>query len=266
MSKPDHAAFAALLEAHTCRVLTADEERQLRALAAADPQRVAELRTVDALHEVLADERELRAAVALPATPVEEADEGYRRLQSIAARAEDELRAKLTFGAAAEVFAGLRAPPDSAAVRGVRAGIRRGWFFAAAAGLLAAAGLGLALLGRGDGRPELLEGRPDGRTLGQAARIVLRAELDPARPVLSWHPVLGASRYDARIEDGDGALCLERTVGSAASTTWEFTEDQIRTLRAVRAAGRELFLRLVATDRAGIPIASTGDLPLRLGD
>jgi hypothetical protein len=258
MSKPDHAAFAALLEAHTCRVLTADEERQLRALAAADPRRVAELRTVDDLHEVLADERALRAEVARPATPAEEADEGYRRLQNIAARAEDELRAKLTFGAPAE----LRSCARSEAT----AGRRRRWVFAAAAGLLAAAGLGFALLGRGVGRPELLEGPPDGRTLGQAARIVLRAELDPARPVLSWHPVLGASRYDARIEDGDGALCLERTAGSAASTTWEFTEDQIRTLRAVRAAGRELFLRLVATDRAGIPIASTGDLPLRLGD
>lgn len=252
MSTSERNEFATLIEAHAGRSLTRAEEQRLRALAAADPERSAELAAIDGVHRLLDGERVLRVEASQPTTAAEESDEGFQRLGAAAARAEEELRAKLMHGAGSE------------ARRVVVRRVRRWPLLAAAAAALIA--LGLWLAGQAGSRPDLLPERPGGETLGGVPRIMLRAELSVQRPELSWHPVVGASRYDASIEDADGGIVLQRASELGGSTTWELARDEIGTLVEKRDAGAELTLRVVARDRAGVPVASTGDLPLRLVD
>lgn len=245
-----------LLEAHAGRSLTLDEDARLRALAADDLRRGADLAAFDALHRDLDAERRLFDEVSQPPSAAEEADEGYARLARAAAVAEEGLRAQLRFGDAA------RTKPQGGAARRRRAT----WIGVLAAA--AAVALVVFLVWRGDAQPKLLTGEPDGTSLGGASRILMQSELRADRPVLTWHSLLGAARYDARISDARGELVLARPDADAASTTWELSSNQFAELRAraSRVPPQELRLRIVARDGAGIVVGTTGELPLRLVD
>lgn len=263
MSRPDErttppddraaAEFAMLLEAHAGRSLTLDEDARLRTLATGDAERRAELAAFDELHGAFDAERRLFERVAAPWTAAEEADEGVARLARAAAGAEDALRAQLR-------FAGAQAMAPVAP----RRGLRRASLVVAA--LAAAAVCVVAiLLARGGSGPGLLTGTPDDAVLGAGSRIVMQSELRADRPLLSWHPVVGASRYDARIEDDRGELVLARPDTDAASTLWELSREQFAALHA-HPGKTGLRLRIVARDGAKLVIGSSGDLPLRLVD
>lgn len=245
-----------LLEAHAGRSLTLDEDARLRALAAEDPARCAALADFDSLHVAFDAERRLFEEVSAPLSPAEEMDEGYARLARAAAVAEDGLRAQLRFGDAA------RMRSEGSAVRRRRAT----WIGVLAAA--AAVAVVVILVWRGAAQPKLLTGEPDGTSLGGASRILMQSELRADRPVLTWHSLLGAARYDARISDARGELVLARPDADAASTTWELSSNQFAELRAraSRVPPQELRLRIVARDGAGIAVGTTGELPLRLVD
>lgn len=255
MSTPDRDEFTPLLEAHILRSLTADEEARLLALVSTDPDGAAELQAIDSLHAQFDVERRLQADAFTPARVEEEADEGFVRLQRAAAAAEGSLRAQMLHGG--EIPATRAAPRWGAS--------RRRWALwgVAAAALVA---LAVFLSGPNVGGPALIDRRPDDDVLGTTARIVMRAELSAAHPELSWHPVVGASRYDAVIEDAEGRALFSRPQERVRSTVWALTTDQVEALRALRDAGGESRLRIVARDGAGLAVASSGDLRLHVLD
>lgn len=242
--------FAQLLAAHAGRSLTLNEDARLRALAARDPRGAAEVGAFDDVHAGFDAELALFEKVSAPITTTEESDEGYARLARIAAAEEDTLRARLRFAST------LTGPLSTSAHR------RRAWLAvgALAAGLLVA----WFVWGRQD-QPSLLPGNPNDSVLGTAARIVMQAELRADRPELSWHIVVGASKYDARIEDATGQPILVRPDPLAASALWAIAPEDYTRLRTLSRDGR-LRLRVVARDGAGLAIATTGDLPLRVID
>ena len=249
MSRPEHDEFQQLLRAHAGRTLTLDEDARMRRLAADEEVLGEELRSIDDLHGLLDGESALFSAVSAPLTAIEESDEGFARLAQVAARGEQALRDHLRIGTPV-------APMHRAHLR------RRGIWLTL--GALAAAVL-IFVLTRGPSRPALLGSKPDDSVLGGVTRIVMEAELRGDRPELSWHAVIGAVGYEARIVDAAGREVLVRTRDASASTRWSLSGDEFTRLRTL-VGQAELRLRVVARDGAGIALGTTGDLPLRIVD
>jgi hypothetical protein len=92
-------------------------------------------------------------------------------------------------------------------------------------------------------------------------RILLEAKIDPATRALSWHAVVGARTYDGVITDDENRVVLSRPESAARSTVWQLTATEYA--RLAESSG-PLFLRVIARDGAGLEVATTGDLELRL--
>lgn len=250
MSLPEDREFTMLLAAHGNRELTDAESERLRALAAADARRAAELAGVDDVLERFATERALLDDVAAPLTPREAGDAGYQRLQRAAARAEDELRARCRHGrdAASATMAPRR---------------RARWLLVAAS---VAVGAGAWFWFAGGDRPALLDQRPSDAVLGGGTRIVLEADLSRSRREFTWHAVVGAIGYDAAIAEKGGVVVLQRPDAAARSTQWLLTSEQIAALERRADAGTALVLRVAARDATGAEYRSSGDVPVRFVD
>ncbi len=241
---PEH-EFDLLLQGHANATLTAGERARLDALCAADAARAHTRSQLDALHAAFAAERALRAEVSAPLEAREEADEGFARVAKAAARAEDELRARLRH---APTTLTLRAP------RRLRP-LVLGSLVALAAALVLA-----VLLGAFDRPPALQQGTPSGDRLGgDVVTIVIAPRLSSRDRTLSWSPVWHAHDYAAVIVDAAGKVVLERAAEHARSTRWELTVDEFENLRA---RSQDLRLRVQARDGLALPVATSGDLPL----
>lgn len=237
-------AFERLLQARAIDELTPGERAQLERLAAADPRRATALAEWDAVHDLLAAERALRRSVQAPVEPVEEAEQGFARLQGAAARAGEQLRAHLATAALPRV---VGAAP-----------VRRRWWLAAAVALVAVSCWWL--VGRGIG-PVLDPNVPqDRRAGGNLQLVLLEPVLTASARTIRWAPVAGAHGYGVVVVDADGNVVLSRDVSSQKSTAWELTPEQFASLRAQA----RLALRVSALDGAGIAIGSSGDLALSL--
>lgn len=240
--------LAELLRAHATATLTADERAELEAVRRTDPECAAAVARVDAVHRAFARERALRARIAAPPDPAEEADEAFARMAAAAARAEAELRSRLLH----------RALPRVVVRRG------RTWRRAAAIALLAAAGvLVAAWFGAfSSAPPTLRRSVPAPETAGgEGASIVIAPRLSAVDRTLSWGPLWHAATYDVVILDGAGNVVLRRAADRERSTRWELTADEFERVRA-HAPG--LRLRVRALDGAGLPVGTSGDLPLTI--
>lgn len=260
MSAPEHRdspgmagedrEYALLIATHANRELTTDERRRLLDLAEQTPERQAEIAAMEKLHDHFAAERSLRKTVSGPLDLGEAGDESYRRLATKAAEAEVQLRARL-----------LHRPSQLAALTKVP----RRWPLAAAAMLIAA--LCFWFLPGGGGQSGLLANDPGDNVLGMKARIVLSAELSRSRPVFSWSRAVGASRYDAFIEDRDGVVLMRRSSALAGLNRWNVSDLEFDSLEREVQAHQDrggLFLRIVGQDGAGISVASSGSLSIAL--
>ncbi|MHC5064505.1 MAG: hypothetical protein ACYTG5_11100 [Planctomycetota bacterium] len=257
--KDEDREYALLLAAHANRELTADESRRLLDLAEQDPERQSEIAVMDRIHDSFASERKLRTELGEPVDLSEENDEGYRRLAAKAAEAEDVLRMRLLH------------PEHVLPRRRVR---RLLWPVSVAAVLLAALCFWVFSgdsLGTGSDGPGLLGSKPGNQVLGPAAlpRIHLSAELSRSRPVFSWLPSVGASRYGAFIENGEGVVLMRRSPELAGVTRWQLSSEELQTLeghmaQSLSAGG--LFLRIEGMDATGMKVASSGDLKIVLVD
>lgn len=255
-----HEEGVGLLRGYANRDLTDAERRRLASLCAEDPELRRSSRGLEELHEVFTLERELRQETSAPLGLDEQGDEGFQRLARVAAAAEDGLRARLRHGrdlaepGVSEVRAAARET-----VQGL--GGRR---LLLAAALLLLAGVAVVVLLRDGDRagPGLLPGRPQDLPLGggEIRGIVMSTELHLDRPVLEWHAVVGASGYRVVLDDAEGEPVLQRPV--SAATTWQLDAAEVEVLR--RRGDEGLRLRVVAVDRDGIPVGTTGDLPLRI--
>ena len=244
--------YALLLTAHANRELTADETRRLLDLAEQHPERQSEIAAMDKMHDCFAGERSLRTAVDEPLDLAEVGDDGYRRLAARAAEAEVQLRARLLHR------------PGQIAMSGRG---RRRWPLAAAALLIA--GLCFWLLPQGDDLPGLLPGTPDDSSLGTLATIHLSAELSRSRPVFSWSRAVGASRYDAFIEDREGVVLMRRSPIQAGQNRWNLSNQELDRLELQMEAHKEqggLFLRIVGQDGSRFRVATSGSLNIVLVD
>ena len=81
---------------------------------------------------------------------------------------------------------------------------------------------------------------------------------------------MGASRYDAFIEDREGVVLMRRSPALAGMERWQLSseefEDLTGHLAASQIAGAGLFLRIDGLDATGIKVASSGDLKIVLVD
>lgn len=255
-----HEEGVGLLRGYANRDLTDAERRRLASLCGQDPELRRASRGLEELHEAFALERALREEASAPVGLDEQGDEGFQRLARVAAAAEDGLRARLRHGRDV-------AEPGAEAVRPTgRATVRKldGRRLLLAAALLLLGGVAVVVLLRDGERagPGLLPGRPQDLPLGggEIRGIVMSTELHLDRPVLEWHAVVGASGYRAVLEDAAGEPLLQRPV--TAATSWQLDADEVELLR--QHGGEGLLLRVVAVDRDGIPVGTTGDLPLRM--
>jgi hypothetical protein len=241
------AEFAALLQGHATLSLTAEERDRLLAACAGHPARAAQLEAFTRLHEVFARERAVFTAVAAPPDPAEEGDEGFARLAAAGARAQAELRSRL-----------VHAPAQFPVVlprrrRRILVGLAL-----LAAAMLAAFGLGVF----DAGPPRLRPSAPlPGAAGGEGQSIVIAPRLSAADRTLSWSPLWHAQSYDVVVVDAAGNVVLRRSPDHARSTRWELTTAEFEQLRARRL---ELRLRVRALDGAGLPVGTSGDLPLAL--
>lgn len=242
--EPEAPRASALLRGHALGALTADEQAELRDLARQQTAVRAAMTEFDRVHALCAQERALFAAVAVPAEVAEEADAGYARLAAAGARAEGELRSRLSH------------PTVGVGPRRRRL---RAWHLlplAAAALLMAAWALGWFAP-----PPALHQGAPrDERAGGVVTSIFMAPHLSAADRRLEWSPVWHAQTYEVAVFDADGKVLLQRPSEHARSTRWELTEEQIATLRA----RTDLRLRVRALDGSGLVVGSTGDLPLQV--
>ena len=238
---PERSEFAQLLAAHANRELLPAERQHLAALAAGDPEHLADLHAVEAVHAAFAHERALARAALRPVDPREEADPLYRDLGRAAARAETQLKAGLRALAPVPVMAPVRP----------RWVLRVVWFGAAAAALWLAWLLWL----RPPQAPPLLDGQPNREVLS----IRLVPEVNKDLRTISWQSLSGARRYDVVVEDAAGKVLLERPAAAAKSTRWDLSETEFTLLSQQR---EPLTLRVIARDGIGLPIGSSGDLPL----
>ncbi|MGE0144204.1 MAG: hypothetical protein AB7I19_16425 [Planctomycetota bacterium] len=254
MSEFESETLGHWLRAHANRDLTNHEAAELREFATRDADAASAVAEMDALHESLDEERALFLAVSAPLTHAEEGDARWQRLSAAGAHAEAGLRAQLRFGE------GVGATTGSQGLRKVASHTRWWWALAAAAAVIV---LSIMLRGGGVERPSLLPNTPDDRVLGSGARILLTAELRLDRPVLSWHVVVGAAFYEAVILGPSGESLAQRADRSRASTTWELEATDLDRVRAV-ADRASLRLRVIARDSLGLPLATSGDLPLTI--
>lgn len=236
--------FVRLLQARAIDELTPGEREQLERLAAAEPRKAAALAEWDAVHAVLADERALMRSVQAPVEPVEEADEGFARLQAAAVRAGERLRAQMVSATLPRVVG----VPST----------RRTWWVAAAIALVALSCWWL--VGRGTA-PALDSNAPQDRRAGGSLQLVLlEPVLTATARTIRWAPVAGAHGYAVVVVDAGGNVVLSRDVTLQKSTAWELTPEQFASLRPQS----QLALRVSALDGAGIAIGSSGDLALSL--
>lgn len=234
-----------LLRARALGELSTVEAEELRTRAAADRALAAELADWDEVEAALAAEGSLRDQVMAPAEAREEAGETWQRLQRAAAAAERELAARLRHGPA-PAFRPLR-----------RSALRR-WLPWGA--LAAAAAAVVFLLLRGDDGPALLTAPPADLRAGGVVRLVLvNPVLSSDNRGLSWSAVAGAVAYEAVVVDAAGAVVLARDAALQRSTVWDLRDGEWNRLRAHRGA---LALRVRALDGSGVPVGSSGDLPL----
>jgi len=233
--------FDQLLIGHGNRDLSEVDHRRLEELAALDPAREAELREVSAVHAVLDQECELMRSTMAPTEPAEEADEVFQGLNRRAARAEQELRERVSGGSSPAPVLPLRrrSVPQLVALA------------AAAAVLMWVVFSGSMFPGATPPGDQRLRGGPG---------IVLEPEISVAREI-SWHAVAGARIYDAVITDAEGRAVLARPEESSRSLVWLLTPAEYDLLAQHAGA---LYLRVVARDGAGIRLQSTGDLPLKV--
>lgn len=245
--------FEQLLVAHANKELTREERRRLEDLVAEEPSRRDTLVGFHELHDLLDEERALAARVMTPSEPAEETDESYRRLCQAAARAEQQLRVKLLNPVHRE---GRKVPTIDDPAGGRRRLVL--WLGAAAAAAVLVAILSLVWANRG---PDLMGGAPGNKELGPRIPIVVEPALSQESRAVSWHDVAGARTYTARILDADNKVVLERPGSRQGSTEWQLTEEQYQALKAHEGP---LYLQVVARDSARIPLASTGDLLLKI--
>lgn len=219
MAENDNREFEQLFAAFSNADVTTDERERMHALASGDLARRGAVAEVEALHELVAAERSLRAVTMRPVEPVEEADESYRRIAAAAARAGETLRAQM-----------LHPSPEVQQVTAEVETPRFGWALrvaALAAVALIAVAVGMLL---GDDRPPMSTGTPADKVLGGGA-IQVTTRIDLAAPELSWTEVDGAASYEVSIFDSRGAVVLRRAEGRRF-TRWPLTATDLGLLTA----------------------------------
>ncbi|MCA8976272.1 MAG: hypothetical protein KDC98_16250 [Planctomycetes bacterium] len=248
------AEFEQLSRAQALASLQPAERDRLDELAAGDPLRTRQVAAMDAVLRALAMERELGADVTRVGEPGEDASATLRRLNSVAAEAEQELRARLmhrppvTFGA--DRRGSVAFEPGPAGIVTLR---RRLGLLCLAAAAVLALWYGFGTGGRIDTRP------PADLRAGQRLQLVLlQPMLTATSRTISWAAVSGASGYHADILDRDGRVVLHRDDGQLKSTAWDLTRDEYDALLP----NRPLRLRVTALDGLSLPIGSSGDLEL----
>jgi hypothetical protein len=245
MAVDDNKEFAQLFAAFTNGDVTVQERTRLTELAGRDVGRRGSLAEMEAVHEVIDVENQMRGQVMRPVDPGEEADESYRRLSRSAARAEEKLRANLMYPVA----------DLSTLARGN--GPRRPWFyFAAAAALLCASLYGLWPSG---GAPGLDANKPGSSTL-RGRSIYVTPQLSGDSPQILWTQVDGATFYDAVILDAAGQAVLPRAAELRRYNDWRLSEEILVDLRSREG---QLYLLVIARDRTEQELARTED-PARL--
>ncbi len=237
-----------LMVAHMNRDLTQEERDRLQDLASKDPARRGVVAEMDAMHELLDAEAQLRAQVMAPAELGEEAGEGYARLAKAASRAEDQLRNQLRDQQTLQLQPGLL--PER----------RRQRWLAVALAVAAAIILSLIFINH-DGGPGLNGNTPENDFIGRQTVIILDPVIRRQDRSLSWGDVSGARFYDVSIVDANNDAVLQRDANARGSHSWQLTMAQFDLLSRHQGA---LYLRVVATDGAGIPVGSTGDLLLQV--
>ncbi len=251
MAVHDNREFEQLFVAYANGELTREEHSRLLVLVGQDVGRRGALAEMDAVHEVFAVEAGMRSRIQRPVEPIEEADESYQRLVGAAARAETGLRATLEQSPVIDPLVVKRAPRQGAATRV--------WAVALAAVVFAVVSLVLAL---NPGGPPPLDGsNPGHNVLGND--IVITPSVTADSPWLSWGiPHADAVDYQAVILDAQDEVVLQRATTDLRirrATTWALSEEDLQRLRQ----HRELFLRVVAFDKAGVEVArTTGKKPI----
>ncbi len=254
---PREIDFEPLLRGHATLTLTAQERERLAQATAGDGARRAEVAAFDRVHAAFAGERALQAMVSAPVEAVEEGDEGFARLAAVGARCEADLRSKLLHPPGSVLFRPNLVRPllFRSRSRAMRVGL--GVVAALAAGVLLAIWLGAF-----SAPPALHTGTP-GREVagGQAHSIVIAPRLSAADRTLSWSPLWHATSYEVVVVDARGNVVLQRASDQARSTRWELTTEEFEQLRAGQP---ELRLRVRALDGVGLPVGTSGDLPLSI--
>ncbi|MCR9248136.1 MAG: hypothetical protein NXI31_24160 [bacterium] len=264
--------FEDLMRAHALGALLPHEHARLLALAGDDSgaaadtahERSARLGELDAVLATFAVERELQASVTAADEPFAASDPTLQQLTRTAARAEQELRARLEHG----VPAGAAAIDSSVVADGSpRAGQVTRWRRPVGGLLLAAAAaVALWLLGVFDPAETRLDPRsPDDLRAGDRGApplqlVLLQPTLTAESRTISWGAVPGASGYHASILDRSGAIVLERAPELLRSTAWELSAIDYEAVQK----HRPLRLRVTALDSMELPIGSSGDLELTL--
>ena len=240
---PRDAEREQLLASHANRELLARDEHRLRSLAGSDSGMSALVNDLDELHRAFDAERTLRAKVAAPSEPVEEADLVYERLQRAAAKAEGLLRAQLSGTPTASVVSLVASKHRTLA-----------WSLAAAAAALVVVFLVL----RHTPAPGMLGETPKDQVAGPRA-IQLNPVLSAASPNVTWQAVPGARRYDVEVVGEDAKVVLERPQDAARSTRWDLSLEEMQLLRARTDA---LYLHVVARSAIGTALATSNDVQL----
>lgn len=240
--------FALLLSGHANRDLTAAEADRLHELARRDVRRQQAVAEVERVHGLFQAERDLRIETQQPLAADADLDETWQRLQRAAAGSEAALRAR------------LRHSPRSFAAKTGPASAWRRWLPAGLA-LAAAAALvvGLVLMLGRERAPSLIPQAPGREVLGPV--VLLAPELRADSPSLAWHAVPGAFAYHVVILDEARQVVVQRADAAGRSTRWDLSAGE---LAAVQARPGPLFLRVTARDGAKVPVASSGDLELKV--
>ena len=242
----DNREFEQLFAACSNGELTKEERLRLQDLAGQDVGRRGALAEMEAVRELLDIESSMRKAVRRPADPAEEADEGYQRLASAAARAEAGLRASFEQSKVMETLAPSRGS--------VKRGPSKVWGVALATAAAVLVGI---LIGMGAGQSSGLDSsRPDDSKVLGLADIDVTTALSAESPRLSWAAPADAVRYDAVIVDEAGAVVLTRPATDLQvqrSTFWTLGAAEFSALREHKA----LFLEVIAKDKRGEEVART---------
>jgi len=242
----DNREFEQLFAACSNGELTREERLRLQDLAGQDVGRRGALAEMETVRELLDIESSMRKAIRRPADPAEEADEGYQRLASAAARAETGLRANLEQSKILETLAPPRGP--------VKRAPSRAWGITLAAAAAVLVGI---LIGMGAGHSSGLDSAtPDIDKVLGVADIDVTTVLTAESPRLSWASPADAVRYDALIVDEAGVVVLTRPstdLRVQRSTLWTLSSEEFTALRE----HKNLFLEVIARDKQGEEVART---------